>query len=242
MSTNKLYRKRLGEQLTTQIRKYIIDHGLKPGDPLLTEQELVERFGVSRPVVREATKALDFLGIIHSMPRRGMVLDEFNFDRVSEYFGFHFALSDYPEEILLKARVAIETGALFYTMQSVKEDSALGDFLMVCVEKADCGGDIETWIEDDIAFHRALVETSGVTPLSAFCDLIQVFFRRFRDRTAVGDLEAGKQQHRQIVEAIVAEKLDTAVDLLRYHLHWYEHDGQVSCRLQRSGIAVSRTP
>ena len=99
--------------------------GLKPGDPLLTEQEMVERFGVSRSVVREATKALDFLGIINAVPRRGMVLDDFDFDRVSEYFGFHFALSDYPREKLLKARVVIETGALFYTMEEMKKNPAL---------------------------------------------------------------------------------------------------------------------
>ena len=110
-------------------------------------------------------------------------------------------------------------------MQSGKQDPALYDVLTACVERADIGGDIETWIEDDIAFHRALVETSGVTPLAAFCDLLQVFFRRFHDRTAVGDREAGKEQHRQIVEALRAEKLDKAVGLLRYHLHWYEHEG-----------------
>ena len=92
----RLRRKRLSEELTAQLRKHIIDQGLKPGDPLLTEQEMVERFGVSRSVVREATKALDFLGIIDAVPRRGMILDTFDFDRVSEYFGFHFALSDYP--------------------------------------------------------------------------------------------------------------------------------------------------
>ena len=76
--------------------------GLKPGDPLLTEQEMMEKFGVSRSVVREATKALDFLGIIEAVPSRGMVLDNFDFDRVSEYFGFHFALSDYPREQLYR--------------------------------------------------------------------------------------------------------------------------------------------
>ena len=125
ISQHKIRRKRLSEQLTAQLRKYIVDHDLKPGDPLLTEQQMVERFGVSHTVVREATKALDFLGIIDAAPRRGMVLDEFDFDRVSEYFGFHFALSDYPKQKLLKARAVIETGALFYTMEAMKEDPAL---------------------------------------------------------------------------------------------------------------------
>ena len=37
-SQHKIRRKRLSEELTAHLRKYIIDHDLKPGDPLLTEQ------------------------------------------------------------------------------------------------------------------------------------------------------------------------------------------------------------
>ena len=135
ISRHKIRRKRLSEELTAQLRKYIVDHDLKPGDPLLTEQQMVERFGVSHTVVREATKALDFLGIIDVAPLRGMVLDEFDFDRVSEYFGFHFALSDYPKEKLLKARTVIETGTLFYTIEAMKKDPALYPRLRKLAEK-----------------------------------------------------------------------------------------------------------
>ena len=124
-SQHKIRRKRLSEELAAQLRKYIIDNGLKPGDPLPTENEMVERFGVSHTVVREATKALDFLGIIDAAPRRGMVLDEFSFDRVSEYFGFHFALCDYPKDKLLGSRAVIEMGTLPYTMKAMKKDPDL---------------------------------------------------------------------------------------------------------------------
>lgn len=40
---SKLRRKRLSEQLTAQLRKHIIQKGLKPGDPLSTEQEWCEK-------------------------------------------------------------------------------------------------------------------------------------------------------------------------------------------------------
>ncbi|MBN2292538.1 MAG: FadR family transcriptional regulator [Pirellulales bacterium] len=221
---HKLGRKRLSEDLTTEIRNYIIDKGLKPGDALLTEQQMVERFGVSRPVVREATKALDFLGIIRSAPRRGMILDSFDFDRVSEYFGFHFALSDYPKDELLKSRIALETGALYYTMEAMREKPELFDYLMECVEIADTEEDIEAWIEHDIAFHRALVEVSNIGPLGSFCDLIHVFFHEFHDKTAQGHFVSGKEQHEQIVHALRDGHVDEAVRILRFHLSWYEDD------------------
>jgi GntR family transcriptional regulator, transcriptional repressor for pyruvate dehydrogenase complex len=218
----KLRRKRLSEELTTQLRKHIIDKGLKPGDALLTEQEMMARFGVSRSVVREATKALDFLGIIDAVPSRGMVLDQFNFDRVSEYFGFHFALSNYPKEQLLRARVVIETGSLFYAMRAMQADPGVYAKLLE-IGKAGPNPTTSTEqerIDYDIAFHHALVEASGIAPLSSFCDLLQAFFQKVRG------IEYNNpdfvNQHLDIVEALRTGKLETAIDLLRNHVRCYE--------------------
>jgi GntR family transcriptional regulator, transcriptional repressor for pyruvate dehydrogenase complex len=219
--SSKLRRRRLSEELTSQLRKHIIDEGLKPGDSLLTEQQMMSRFGVSRSVVREATKALDFLGIIDAVPSRGMVLDEFNFDRVSEYFGFHFALSNYPKEELLKARVVIETGSLFYTIEAMKDDPAVYERLRsLATERPGLKDSTEAWIAYDIRFHRALVEASGIAPLASFCDLLEAFFHKVRDRTGpnprLSDIHAG------IVEALHRGDHSAAVDLLRGHLRCYD--------------------
>lgn len=220
----RIRRKRLSEQLTAQLRKHIIDKGLKPGDPLLTEQEMVERFGVSRSVVREATKALDFLGIINAVPRRGMILDDFDFQRVSEYFGFHFALSDYPREKLLKARMVIETGSLFYTMAEMKKNAALYPQLKGLAEAAPKTRNAadQRWIDYDIAFHRGLVEASDITPLESFCDLLQAFFHKFRP--VMRGVSGSVEDHCQIVEALHLQDLDAAVKLLRGHVRRYPAD------------------
>jgi GntR family transcriptional regulator, transcriptional repressor for pyruvate dehydrogenase complex len=218
----KLRRRRLSEELTAQLCRHITDKGLKPGDSLLTEQEMMQRFGVSRSVVREATKALDFLGIIDAVPSRGMVLDQFNFDRVSEYFGFHFALSNYPKEQLLRARVVIETGSLFYVMRAMQADPEVYTKLRAIGEAGPDPTDSteEERVDYDIAFHHALVEASGIAPLSSFCDLLQAFFQKVRgieyNNPAFGN------QHLEIVEALRMEKLDTAIDVLRSHVRCYE--------------------
>jgi GntR family transcriptional regulator, transcriptional repressor for pyruvate dehydrogenase complex len=222
---HKIRRKRLSEELTAQLRKYIIDHGLKPGDPLPTENEMVERFGVSHTVVREATKALDFLGIIDAAPRRGMIVDEFSFERVSEYFGFHFALCDYPKDELLGSREVIEIGVLPYVMKAMKKDPSLYPRLH---DLAKSGPDVvradDRWIAYDIAFHRALVEASGLRPLAAICDLLQAFFHKFREyMTDVGN---GREMHCQLIEALHGGNLDSAVDMLRYHMSGYERFGE----------------
>ena len=82
------------EMVAERIREYIIENGLKPGDKLPTEGELTELYGVSRVSVREATKALSFLGIIEAAPRRGLTVGNFSVERVSKYLAFHFAVGD----------------------------------------------------------------------------------------------------------------------------------------------------
>lgn len=218
---NRLRRQRLSDQLTSQLRRLIIDRGLKPGDPLLTEQEMIDRFGVSRSVVREATKALDFLGIIDAVPRRGTFLAEFDFNRVAEYFGFHFALTDYPREKLLKTRMVIETGVLYYTMQAVQRDPECYRRLLELADQGSPDDDLEQRIEHDIAFHRGLVEAGDLAPLLAFADLLQVFFQRFHQEMAQGNYELGRQGHRRIVEALKEGHLQEAIDIVRVHVGWY---------------------
>src|SRR5262245_56936519 len=117
-----LERQNLSETVAERIKQFIIENRLKLGDRLPTEQEFCDRFGVSRVCTREATKALSFLGIIDAAPRRGLAVGQLNMKRVTDYVGFHFAISDFPLSQLLDARNVIETGALPHVMRRMKED------------------------------------------------------------------------------------------------------------------------
>ena len=73
-----------GEKLYMQafreIRQYIVDNGLQPGDLLPTEQQLCQKLGVSRNVLREAIKSMEVMGLIESCPGRGTELKEFSLE------------------------------------------------------------------------------------------------------------------------------------------------------------------
>ena len=117
-------RKRLSEELTAQLRKHIIDHGLKPGDPLLTEQEMVEQF---RRQPHRRPRGDQGPGLHGRDRRRAAPRDgagQLRFRPRQRIFRFPFCLERLSREKLLKARVVIETGALYYTMQAMKSDPA----------------------------------------------------------------------------------------------------------------------
>jgi DNA-binding FadR family transcriptional regulator len=223
---DKIQRMRLSEELTSRIRKHILDQGLKPGDRLPTEIQMAERFGVSRTVVREATKMLGFLGIIKAVPFQGMILDNFDFNRVGEYLGFHFALSDYPADELLKAREVIETGALRHVMEAMAKDSEVYVRLRKLAEsypKTDEAAD-QRWLDYEIAFHRGIVNASNIGPLASFCELLETFFHKVR-AALHGVPPTGHQQHLQLVETLHSGDLHAATDLLHSHVTGWDERG-----------------
>jgi DNA-binding FadR family transcriptional regulator len=214
-------RRNLSEVVAERIRQYIIDNSLKPGDRLPTEQELSDRFGVSRVSTREATKALGFLGIIEAAPRRGLVVGRVDMKRVSNYLGFHLAISDFPRPQLLDARIVIETGALPHLMRRMAEDPSLHGRLADAAAAVEAAADLDGRIAADAAFHRALLDASGVGPLLAFHDLLTIFFDRFRRSLARGDWEIGLRQHRQILDALTGGDLAVAGDVLTRHVDYH---------------------
>ena len=69
-------KQRLSDTVAQALQEDIL--GLATGDRLPTEAELVERFGVSRTVVREATRLLVQRGLATVSPGRGMTVAAVN--------------------------------------------------------------------------------------------------------------------------------------------------------------------
>lgn len=214
----------LSEVVTGKIKQLIIENGLKSGDRLPTEHEMARRFGVSRVSVREATKALGFLGIIRGAPRRGLSVGDVNLERITQYLGFHLALNHHPKVELLEARIVIETGALPYAMTHLRESPETLDRLQELARRTGKAGDVDRRLEDDCAFHRALLGASRIEALVVFNDLLQVFFNRFRTSLLKGVWRAGARDHTAIVEALVDGRIELAREVLRRHIEYHKAD------------------
>lgn len=165
---NRIRRETLSDLVVVKIKDHILDHALGEGDRLPTEQQMAEMFGVSRVSVREATKALNFLGIIRSAPRRGLTVGQVDMERVTEYLGFHFALNNYPRQQLLKARIVIETGALAETLERIAGNPAVYERPAEINEELRRATNPDDFIAGDLAFHRELLQASGIEPLVAY--------------------------------------------------------------------------
>ncbi len=61
---DKIVRRKLSDQVFDRLREMIVRGELGPGDPMPSERELMQRFGVGRPAVREAMQTMHTQGLI----------------------------------------------------------------------------------------------------------------------------------------------------------------------------------
>ncbi|MFO0843574.1 MAG: GntR family transcriptional regulator [Gemmataceae bacterium] len=211
-------RSRLSDAVARKIKQYIAARGLRAGDRLPTEHSLAEQLGVSRISIREATKALEFLGILEARPGRGTTVGRVDMGRVSEFLGFHLAINNYPPLQLIETRIVLETGGLPHAARRMAEDPGLYRRLREQVDGARGARDLQEWIDLDIAFHRALLEVSGLAPLVAFNDLLQIFFQRFRESVKKAEWRRGVESHLRVIDHLRDQRLAEACDEMRRHI------------------------
>ena len=78
----------VSEAVRSQIKHYILEQGLKAGDPLPPETQWAQELGVNRSSVREAVKSLEALGFIQIRHGQGLFVRERNFDPLLETLNF----------------------------------------------------------------------------------------------------------------------------------------------------------
>jgi DNA-binding FadR family transcriptional regulator len=218
MKTGTLPRRKIRDEVAQRIKELIAAERLGRGDRLPTEGELAAHFGVSRLSVREATKALEFLGIVEAKTGVGLAVGQIDLARVADHLGFHPALHRADPEQLIDSRVILETGVLGRVAQRMARDRSIGDALQGIIEEFRSANSIQTWIELDIRFHRTLLEASGLAPMVAFGDLLQVFFQRFRDSVKRAEWKAAIQSHQRILDRLRAGDVAGAEAELRTHI------------------------
>ncbi len=113
-----LPRERLIDRATEAIKDYIIANGLQSGDRLPTEQELAQRLGVSRNVIRQALASLEAVGIVRTEHGRGSFVAEFGAaNRVLQHLAFWLDIDHLDQQSYLETRRIFDAGVLELAME-----------------------------------------------------------------------------------------------------------------------------
>jgi GntR family transcriptional repressor for pyruvate dehydrogenase complex len=214
------------EPLTAQVHRalisYIDEARLAAGDALPSTAALSERFGVSRPVIREALSALAALGLIELSNGRTAVVRQLDSRLVALFLSRAIRTSAEPLMTLMELRAPLEIEAAQLAATRSTDSQREG---LVSLEKAMRAtvGDAKLYVELDLELHRRIAESSGNPALLGVTDAVRshVFdaMTRLRaHRESVGLVGSEHAEHARIVEAIVAGEPEAAAAAMRLHM------------------------
>ena len=197
-------KQRLSDTVAQALQEDIL--GLTTGDRLPTEAELVERFGVSRTVVREATRLLVQRGLATVSPGRGMTVAAVNGSVIAEQYGLLLRLGGGSFEQLMELRLVLEVemaalAAARRTPAQLAELNRLNERLQAADPAC------KEFLEADLTFHERIAEASGNPFFLLMMRPVNTFLADTYSTAGAGyPSEAGHtvQEHLEIARAIEA--------------------------------------
>ncbi len=172
----------LYQAVQDEVKAYIIEQALVPGDALPPETELAEQLGVSRNSVREAIKSLETLGIVEARTGAGLFVRNFSFDPLLENlaYGMMFDLKDLAD--ILEVRFHIEHSMIDQAVAAVT-DEQLEQFHAILERMRALLGQGKDYDEEDRLFHRALWANVKNRSVGKIVDVFWMVFSQARQRT-----------------------------------------------------------
>ena len=221
---DKIVRRKLSDHVVERIRELIRTGEIKPGDAVASERDLMERFGVGRPSIREALQSLHRTGLVsitQGERTRVNAIDAGTFFAQSNDIA-RILLNVAPANLqhLKQARTMFELGIVRLAAEQATEADLDDLRALVARQRSSVGGDPLPFIDADMQFHTRIAAISG-NPIIA--EASQAMLRwLFEYHTALlhwsGKEEVTLAEHAEIVDQIEARAPDRAVAAMQAHL------------------------
>lgn len=218
----RVQRRKLYEEVEHQLRELIVSGGLKPGDRLPSEHELMERYGVGRPAVREALLTLERQGFLRlrsgspaviTRPSPAIILQELTTSVRS------FMADEVGMRNLQAARRLIEC-ALAREVAQIRTQADIERIAAALKDQEDALGDPHRYEGADVAFHTAIVRSVSNPIFESTQMALASWLLDQRHTTLMlpGRDVSTLAEHKAIFDAIEAGDADAAEQAMARHL------------------------
>lgn len=195
----------LVDTVVEQLRESILSGRFAPGERLV-EAELARELAISRGPIREALALLEKDGIVVNVPRRGKFLPAFDRQTIDEIYSLRKVIEPYAVELLIGSLNEAKRASLLDSLAQIDAAADAGDVLLLA--------------ERDIAFHNRLYELADHALLrKVWTEAMAGKLRMLLNVTVrTHPLLSTAQNHRVIVDAIVAKDVRLARKLITNHI------------------------
>jgi DNA-binding FadR family transcriptional regulator len=211
----------LSDQVEAYLRDHIVANRLMPGDRLPSEAEISRTLGISRPIVREASKTLSALGLIEAGAGRYPRVSGLQGSVVQRFFEDAVLTGQGEARQILEVRRGIEISMAGLAAQRRGPEMAgqlggLVDRMATCIDQPNA------YVELDMAFHMALARASENPFYVVLVDGCRGAFEAsmtvgLRHRFGAAELDRVQRLHVAIVEAVSAGDADRAAAAMTSH-------------------------
>jgi DNA-binding FadR family transcriptional regulator len=228
---------RLAHQVEAQIEDLIVSGEFAVGTRLPGERALLQRFSVSRTVIREAISRLESRGLLRVYPSSGTYVTGTPEWGVKAQWQSWVAGDTDKLLAILEVREALEVRAAALATQRAPDDE-LAELRLAQLNfeqqvERESVADMSHW---DKVFHLQLAICSANSVLASFVQNVNDVITSHR-RSILADPAVARrslEQHSRIVEAIEARDAERATRAVAEHL--------ASTRETISGLAASARP
>jgi len=208
---NRVIRRSASDDVRAQLVGLIESGQLQVNDRLPSEAELSRRFGVSRPIVREALGRLQALGLTESRPGSGTFVAS-NVTKLTVHFG-QYSASDLNE---VRRCLEVPAARLAASRRRLEDVDQLSSIL----SDHENASTAEEVIGFDGQFHCAIASATGNL---LFVRLLEDLQETLREQTlAVSTLRnrgaGAAREHRAVLKAIIDRDGDAAAAAMEQHL------------------------
>lgn len=229
------------DQIAEQLRSAMIEGALSPGDRLPSEPELAERFGVSRPTVREAIKILKGQGVLETS--RGANGGHFVrhpesediAESLGETYSLWFAIGDITVAEVDEAREVVERASVRLAAQRHTVED-MEKMHRVLDAAADPELTLAEFLSLDVAFHSAVANAAHNRLLNLPMQAIHKVRPRTNALLKTHDREKVLDQHRALAEGIESGDPDKAESALENHLAHLARERAKAARSEKRDV------
>ena len=190
------------EAIAELIRQAIREKVFAPGMSLVQE-DLAQRFGVSRSPVREALRILGTEGLVVIQPGEGATVRRLSRADLEEIYDLRLAL----EPLIAPIIVAEGRG----------RDIALLESLAATMKST---ADVDQWMRANFEFHQRMYQMTGLARtegiLSGLLSAVQPYSEE--NIGHLGGRQAADAEHEGMIDAIRSREADRLADLIVDHL------------------------
>ncbi len=201
------------------LRAFIEDNGYQVGQMLPPERLLAETFGVGRPAIREAVKALNILDVTESRRGDGTYVKSLEGLRAGWPAKVELRSADFNLLDLLEVRKMFEPAAARLAAARASQ-SELMRIESECA-RIEQAPDWNGMGEHDLLLHTAIVEATGNPVLIELNSALLLHSRKSREVTGhnAPDCKQMIEHHRRIVDSIIRGEGEAAEQAMLEHLH-----------------------